>query len=575
MPRAPRPAGPGAFPQDRPPPRRWLDRTDRPDRAESGLNVIAQDPDLIIVDKPAGLLTAAVPGSDAPSLFGLVKQHIRAGLVPGVERRRRARGGEAGEDGPGRRPAPPVGVIHRLDREASGLLVFSLSERGFDWLKNDLKAKRIHRLYLAVVEGEMGKAGDQGTIQSFLAESRDGRVVSTDSAEVARASVGRSRDGGSLGDEDAAGAALRPAVTHYRIVAVGNGRTVVQVRLETGRKHQIRVHLAGKGFPILGDDRYGARTSPLGRVCLHAAELGISHPADGQSRRYFSPAPDEFYRLAGAVPPPRPTVVAPPPPARSTAGRASDTAWEDVAGWYDDLIDEKRNDHYAQVIIPGTLRLVAPTPGENVLDVACGQGVMSRALADLGCTVTGVDAAPSLIQAAQRRTTDNTRYLVGDATKLDQLDLAPEFDAAVCVMALANIEPLGPCLSGIASLLKPGGRLVWVVTHPAFRGHGQTSWGWDPQTKVQYRRVDGYLSNGFKAISMHPGSAPSVTTLSFHRPLQYYMQHLAEAGLAITSLEEWPAQRVSEPGPRADAENRARREIPLFLAVRCLKLPSA
>ncbi|HZW05508.1 MAG TPA: hypothetical protein VFF65_00170, partial [Phycisphaerales bacterium] len=151
--------------------------------------------------------------------------------------------------------------------------------------------------------------------------------------------------------------------------------------------------------------------------------------------------------------------------------------------------------------------------------------------------------------------------------------LEPGFDTATCVMALGNIEPIDPVLEGVASLLKPGGALVFVISHPSFRAPGQTSWGWDDAGAQprQFRRVDGYLSAGQHRISMHPGDAPDVVTWTFHRPLQAYVKALAAAGFVIETLEEWPGQRVSQPGPRAAEENRTRQEIPLFLAVRAVK----
>jgi hypothetical protein len=149
------------------------------------------------------------------------------------------------------------------------------------------------------------------------------------------------------------------------------------------------------------------------------------------------------------------------------------------------------------------------------------------------------------------------------------------FDAATCIMALTNIEPIDSVLSGAASLLRPGGALVLVISHPAFRAPGQTHWGFDakgPGGGVQYRRVDGYLSAGQHRIVMHPGEAPDVVTWTFHRPIQHYSRALAQAGMAIELLEEWSSRRQSQPGPRAEAENRSRREIPLFLAIRAVKM---
>src|SRR6185295_14750207 len=182
------------------------------------------------------------------------------------------------------------------------------------------------------------------------------------------------------------------------------------------------------------------------------------------------------------------------------------------------------------------------------------------------------------------------------------------FDGATCIMALMNMEPLSPVFAGIAAKLRPGGRFVGVILHPAFRAPGQTSWGWSDETDGatkelgdaesrsrghakdrkrgarergseprQYRRVDGYLSAAQRDIVMNPGAVASgeaaVTTITFHRPIQAYIRAMAENGLLIDALEEWPSARTSEAGPRAAEENRARREIPMFLSLRGRKEP--
>lgn len=532
-----------------------------PDDLGMRAKIVFEDEHLMVVDKPSGMLTAGMGNETRLTLFDLVKQYLReSGAAP----RARSRGRDERDAGRGPvRPRVGAGVIHRLDKEASGLLVFSKTDRAFQWLKEDFKAKRVHRLYTAVLEGEMGSAGDQGTIQSFLREESSGHVRSI------RADEYRGPTRPAPGEDEDADVA-RPAVTHFKVLAVGKGHTLVQVRLETGRKHQIRVHFADKGHPLVGDKRYGAKTDPGGRIALHAGELGFTHPGTGMKERYTSAPPRAFFALCGAeslMPKDAPEGFdrgAPrtAPPARP----AAETAWENVAEWYDELVESGESDHYPRVIVPGTVRMLGPREGMRVLDVACGQGVVSRAMAGLGAAVVGVDGAPSLIDAARAR--GGGDYHVGDARELGKLGLEPgSFDAATCVMALANIEPLEPVFRGIAALLKPGGRLVWVITHPAFRGPDQTSWGWDDRARAQYRRVDGYLSAGVKAIKMHPGAAPDVTTMTFHRPIQTYVRVMHECGFAVTALEEWPSMRSSQPGPRADAENRARREIPLFLAV--------
>ncbi len=541
-----------------------------------GVKIVHEDGDLIVLDKPAGMLTASVDSPDQQSVFQLLKEYAR-------EKSRR-RGVKAW-------------IIHRLDKEASGLLVFAKSEKAFHWLKEDFKAKRVHRIYTAVLEGEVAGA-PAGTIQGYLLEGDDGivRVVSSPTA----AKKGRKDD-----DEEA-----RLSVTHYRVVRVGHGRTLVQVRLETGRKNQIRAHMQSIARPIAGDRRYGATTDPLGRVCLHASELGFTHPGTGEQLRFRSAAPTAFDMLLGGgatkldelgegaeISGARGTAPSDAPALRGKAAQVS-SSWDHVATWYDDLLEGRRSDHYDRVILPGTVRLLSLRAGERVLDVACGQGILCRELHGLGAACVGVDSSPQLIGLAQRLD-PASRYLVGDARELSSLDTGEKghegFDAATCVMALMNIEPLSPVMAGVAKHLKTGGRLVAVILHPAFRSPGQTSWGWaetsneDPAprkpgsrmkerplpTERQYRRVDGYLSPAHREIVMNPGAAShgkaAVTTVTHHRPIQAYVKAMADAGLRIVAMEEWASARESQPGPRAREENRARREIPMFLAVRAEK----
>lgn len=619
-----------------------------------GIAIVYEDEDFIVVDKPAGIVSSVPPGNSAitPSVFGIVKTHV-ARAKPRGKTARRTRGGEGDQDA-----APSntsrVFIVHRLDRDASGLLIFAKTQRSYDWLKEDLKAKRIHRLYNAVVEGELtGKTqaasparrgqnvNDEtkptvkpgpitGTIQSFIREVEPGLMKSG-------SRPARMNSRGSAAETREVDSTPKLAVTHYRVVAAARGYSLLQVRLETGRKNQIRVHMQELGHPIVGDGKYGAKGDPIRRLALHATELGFSHPATGEQIRLFSPLPPEFRKLVGlkreadaeegaSEPGTDESTLTPGAAGRRTppaSSAAIDTGWDHVAHWYDELLEGGRSDHHSRVILPGVLRLLEPAQGQRVLDVACGQGMFCRRLAELGVDSVGVDASPKLITAARTASRDPSSraprqpsFVVADARELGQIrtpELADRsFDAATCIMALMNIEPIEPVLAGIAALLKPGGRFVAVFLHPAFRAPGQTKWGWDQPDQrggrdnpgdygdrrdfrgerdrdsrarprddarssprvTQYRRVDGYLSPGQSEIVMNPGEAargrPPVTTLTFHRPLQAYVRNFAAAGMRIDALEEWPSMRTSQPGPRAAEENRARREIPLFCAVRAV-----
>lgn len=293
-----------------------------------------------------------------------------------------------------------------------------------------------------------------------------------------------------------------------------------------------------------------------------------------------------MWKLVGRDPP----ALAPPPPSapakpRPPAAPAARSSWDEVANWYDELVEGRRNDLLHEVVIPGALHLLGIKPGERVLDLGCGQGYLAREIAALGALVTGVDASPRLIEVARDRSPRDIRFLVGDATRLAELppDACPpaSLDAVACVMALMNMEPLSAVAEGVARLLAPGGRFVAVILHPAFRSPGRSAWGWEdsPAGPHQYRRIDSYLSPGQREIVMNPGKAARgarpIVTWTYHRPLQTYIRQLAAHGLLLDALEEWPSPRRSEPGPRAAEENRARREIPMFLALRGVRPPTS
>lgn len=590
------------------------------------MRIIYEDDDLIVLDKPAGVLSAPLstaPGGDrGENVFDMLKAEL-PGRGRGAERER------------------GVWIIHRLDRFASGLMVFAKTEHAFAWLKEELRAHRIDRRYAALVEGLVGEIGEPAAeagwreLRGLLAEERPGKM------RALRGAAER---------EDA-----QPAVTRIRVAAHGAGRTLLECRLETGRKNQIRVQLAAVGHPVVGDRKYGPDADISGddeaaharpragvpRLCLHATRLSFTHPTSGRAMDFASDLPPLFERVLGTArvvpaeappqaPEPEPEdhanddderpapapltapadVASPakpgkPPTATPTPGDRpgglqeppAETSWDHVAPWYDKLLEERGSDHHERVILPGVARLVQAGPGRRVLDVACGQGLLCRRLASLGCEAVGVDAAPQLVEFARSARTPGCRYEVGDARALDRLGLGA-FDAASCVLAFMNIDPVEPVMRGIAAALKPGGVLVGVILHPAFRAPGQTSWGWDrvgtpddglasgqslrlPGKRTatqmrQYRRVDGYLSPARRQIVMNPGHVSSgdeaVVTWTFHRPIGHYVRCLAESNLLVDAMEEWPSLRVSQPGPRAAEENRSRREIPLFLAFRAVKI---
>ena len=246
------------------------------------------------------------------------------------------------------------------------------------------------------------------------------------------------------------------------------------------------------------------------------------------------------------------------------------TSWEKSADWYDRILGERGSEIYRAVVIPNALQLLAPQKGERILDLGCGQGVFTRAIAETGALVTGVDAAPTLIKKARTYPSRTAiRYYDRDAAQVT--DLGP-FDGVSAILCLQNMEHLEEVIAATATVLKPGGRMVWVLNHPAFRIPRQTSWGFEDDRKIQYRRVDAYASTLSIPIVMHPGKADSESTTSFHRSFETLTQAGFKAGLLISGLHEWISHKESQPGPRARAENRARKEFPLFLGLSWKKL---
>ena len=262
------------------------------------------------------------------------------------------------------------------------------------------------------------------------------------------------------------------------------------------------------------------------------------------------------------------------------------TSWEAVAGWYDKLL-EGEGTYQKELILPNLLRLMDIHRGEAVLDLACGQGFFAREFAARGAVVTGVDASKALIAIAKRNAIGDKGSAGKSALAAPSAPGVPTFrdapadalpfikdasiDKSAIVLALQNIENVAAVLRECARVMKPGGELYVVLNHPAFRVPKASGWGWDEKEKAQYRRVDRYLSELKVPIQMHPGDAPKQHTLSFHRPLQYYFKAFNKAGFGVSMMEEWNSHKKSQEGPRAAAEDIARKEIPLFLCLVAVK----
>ena len=205
------------------------------------------------MDKPAGLLTVGTSQIKAETLYYKLTEYVRKGNARSRER---------------------VFIVHRLDREASGLLVFARQEQAKYTLQShwpDAVKK-----YLAVVEG--APSPRENTITSYLAENAAHNVYA----------VAKDREG-------------KLSHTRYRVMKEKNALSLLEIELLTGRKHQIRVHLAGIGHPIIGDRKYGRGVRGDKRLALHACLLSFDHPVTGERLTFTTPVPKYFTDLVGAV----------------------------------------------------------------------------------------------------------------------------------------------------------------------------------------------------------------------------------------------------------------------------------
>jgi len=242
------------------------------------------------------------------------------------------------------------------------------------------------------------------------------------------------------------------------------------------------------------------------------------------------------------------------------------TSWDRVGKWYDSTVGDEGHYYHRTLIMPNSLKLLKLTAQSSLLDLACGQGVLSRQIPP-NASYVGLDIAPSLIHSAkQQKTNPHHQFFVADATKSLPLE-KHDFTHAAIVLALQNIEEPLKIFKNAHKHLLPGGKFLIILNHPCFRIPRQSSWKVDTDNKIQYRRIDSYMSSMKIPIQTHPSKGEkSTATWSFHHPLGKYTQWLQETEFTIDLIEEWCSDKVSE-GKAAKMENRSRQEIPLFMAI--------
>ncbi|BBI31511.1 RluA family pseudouridine synthase [Cohnella abietis] len=211
-----------------------------------GLKILFEDDDLIVINKDTGLLSIATEKETELTAYRQLTAHVRL-----------------------HDPKNRIFVLHRLDRDTSGVMIFAKSERVQQKMQDGWKDIVKERMYVALVEGMVKKT--QGTISSWLKETSTLKMYSSFTPN----------DG-------------QHAVTHYKVIQANRNYSLLEVHLETGRKNQIRVHMQDLGHPIASDKKYGSKTKPFSRLGLHARVLAFEHPTSGQVMRFETDIPKQF-----------------------------------------------------------------------------------------------------------------------------------------------------------------------------------------------------------------------------------------------------------------------------------------
>jgi 23S rRNA pseudouridine1911/1915/1917 synthase len=213
-----------------------------PYRLARGLVLLYEDRDIIAVDKPSGLLSIAAGGEREKTCYWVLAEYLR-------------------KKGERRRPA----VVHRLDRDTSGVMIFAKSQEVKKKLMDNWDDLVVERRYIALAEGAIRGGQSEGIIDAPLGEDSGGKVVVTEQG--------------------------KRAVTCWKLLKKSGGCSLLSLELKTGRRNQIRAHLAWIGCPIAGDKKYRARTDPFKRLCLHAEKIAFRHPGTGRLMEFETPAP--------------------------------------------------------------------------------------------------------------------------------------------------------------------------------------------------------------------------------------------------------------------------------------------
>lgn len=250
-------------------------------------------------------------------------------------------------------------------------------------------------------------------------------------------------------------------------------------------------------------------------------------------------------------------------------GMRTNTSWQNVHKSYSENIGENGSYFHEHVIFPNLEKILDIDSKTKILDLACGEGVLSRYLKGYS-SYLGLDISKGLIEQAKRKNTkENVEFEVKDVSKrIEGID--NDFTHATVILALQNIENPYMVMKNASDHLIVNGKFVVVLNHPYFRIPKSTSWELDTRSGHQFRKVFRYLSSHKVRIDMNPGLKSKEYTYSYHYSLSDYTHMLKESGFIIESIDEWISDRESQ-GRYAETENFTRKEFPLFMCIICRK----